>query len=231
MSHAVTAARLHLVTWRSAVIWPWAVLASSFVINWVIQALLDPGSRQQSGTGGIASLYFVAAWLAYQAVSQVFPFALGMGVTRKAFAAGTGALLALQAGLFAAALTILRYLESATGGFGVELNFFRVPGLRQDDPVLQLLVYAAPFLLLGTLLMGMAVVQHRWRQGGMIWLAIGSVVVVGGLVALITWLAAWHDLWDWFQDTSALVTLVLIPVALAVALAGAGYRLLLNATP
>ena len=55
----------------------------------------------------------------------------------------------------------------------MELYFFRVPGMRQDQPVLQLLVYAAPFLLLGTLLMGMAVVQHRWRQGGMLWLSIG----------------------------------------------------------
>jgi hypothetical protein len=231
MSHAVTAARLHLVTWRSAVIWPWAVLASSLVINWVIQALLDPASRQESGTGGVASLYFVAAWLAYQAVSQVFPFALGMGVTRKSFAAGTGALLAIQALAFAAGLTALRYLESATGGFGVELYFFRVPGLRQDEPVLQFLVYAAPFLLLGTLLMAVAVVQHRWRQGGMFWLSLGAVVVVGALVALVTWLNAWHALWDWYQDTSALVTLVLLPVALAVAIAAAGYRLLLRATP
>ena len=92
-------------------------------------------------------------------------------------------------------------------------------------------MYAAPFLLLGTLLMGMAVVQHRWRQGGMVWLAVAAVVLLGGLVALITWLDAWHDLWDWYQDTSALVTLVLVPVALAVALGAAGYRLLLRATP
>ena len=134
MSHAVTAARLHLVTWRSAVIWPWAVLGSSLVINWVIQALLDPASREQGGTGGVASIYFVAAWLAYQAVSQVFPFALGMGVTRRAFAGRA------QAPCWCSrrcssppALTVLRYLESATGGFGVELHFFRVPGLRQDD--------------------------------------------------------------------------------------------------
>jgi hypothetical protein len=76
-----------------------------------------------------------------------------------------------------------------------------------------------------------AVVHNRWRQGGVFWLAILTTVVGGGLIALVTWLDAWHALFDWFADTSVLVTLVLLPLVVA-AVAGAGsYRLLRRATP
>jgi hypothetical protein len=230
MSHVVKAARVHLVCWPAMVAWPWGVLASSLAINLLIQSLLDPATRSNGGSGGLISIYCVVALWAYQTVSQVFPFALGMGVTRRAYAAGTALVLAGQALAYGAALTVLRYVEGATDGFGVQLHFFRMPGMVQDNAFLQLLVFTVPFLMLSALVMVVAVVHHRWRQSGVLWLTILTGALAGAVVALITWLDAWPEVGGWFADTSAAVTLVLLPLALAALVAAAGYRLLRRAT-
>ncbi|WP_426563033.1 ABC transporter permease [Angustibacter sp. McL0619] len=231
MKHVLTASRLHLIAFGYTIAWPWLILASSLAINLVIQALLDPASRAQGFSGGIASIYVVVAVWAYQTIAQIFPFALGAGVTRRAFAAGTGLVLVLGSLAFAAVLTVLRYLEGASDGFGVQLHFFRVPGLVQDNAAAQLVVYAVPFVLLGAVMMGVGVVHHRWRQHGVFALSVAVGLLLGAVAALLTWRDAWGAFFDWFADSSTLVTMVALPLLVAALAAAAGYRALLRATP
>jgi hypothetical protein len=42
---------------------------------------------------------------------------------------------------------LLSVVEGETGGWGVDLDFFRLPFLETGNPLTQMLVYAVPLLL------------------------------------------------------------------------------------
>jgi hypothetical protein len=86
-------------------------------------------------------------------------------------------------------------------------------------------------VLLGAVMTGVAVVYHRWRQSGVLWLSIAVGLALGGLAALLSWLDGWHRLLDWFTTGPILVTLVLLPLTVAAACAMAAYAGLRRATP
>jgi hypothetical protein len=81
------------------------------------------------------------------AITQLFPFAMGISATRRTFYAVVATYATGQALLFGLAMYLLSVVEGETGGWGVGLDFFRLPFLETGNPLTQTLVYAVPLLL------------------------------------------------------------------------------------
>lgn len=107
-------------------------------------------------------------------------------MTRRSFYLGTSLLLLGLSLVFGFMLYVGTLVESATGGWGMSLRFFRPPFLAVDGGGLgQVLALAVPFVLVGAIGMVLGVVYQRWRGQGLYTAALVSIVVVGGAVALV----------------------------------------------
>lgn len=231
MRRTLNVARLQLVPWQATRALPWAVLALSFGINLLIQALLGPEDRGNTQTGGLASIYVFSLIAYVRAMVQVFPFAVGLGVTRRRFYTATAMFTVVEAVVYGTILYLLRLVEDATGGWGVALRFFGVSYLVQDNALLQILIYAVPFLLVAFVGVFVGAMFKRWGVYGMYALSIGSLVVAGALSVLVTWQHQWSALGNWFLDRSALTLVAGLPALAAVVLAAGGFLLIRRANP
>jgi hypothetical protein len=166
-----------------------------------------------------------------QAITQVFPFAMGLSVTRRAFYAATALLVLVQAVAFGVLLYLLKLLEDATGGWGISLRFFGVQGITQHSGLLQILVYAVPFMVVGFIGIFCGVVFKRWGLNGVFTLSVATVFALGGLVALVTWLGKWGAVGQWLINQPTAGLIAGWPALLATTLAGAGYLAIRRATP
>ena len=219
MTRTLAAARLHLVNPLVMLGIPWLVAGISFAINVAVYALTPAGEGEHAITGGVASLYVTVLVVFVQAVTQLLPFAMGLSLSRRTFY--LGALVAVAQSLYyGLTLSVLVAIEGATGGWGVDLAFWGPGPMDVDDFALQVLVSGGPMLAATFIGIGVGVVMKRWGQLGMWSLIVGTVVVLGGLSVLITWLEAWGDLGDWFGNRSVATIAAALPAALAVALAG-----------
>ena len=85
MTRLLGVARLHTVTWQGPAVWPWLICALAFLVNWAVYASIADVIDGDMTTGGLASLFVVSLIMFASAVTQVFPYALGLGVTRRLF--------------------------------------------------------------------------------------------------------------------------------------------------
>ncbi|MDQ4119255.1 MAG: hypothetical protein M3235_20190 [Actinomycetota bacterium] len=229
----LTAARLNTVGAGLRVSIPWLVAGAAFLINLLIFGLVrantddgDPGV-----TGALAALYFTAAAAHLQTMTQTFPFALSLGITRRSFYLGAGLVLLAETLLHSVLLTVLLAVEQATGGWGLDLRFFGVGFLVQSGPVAQVAAYGAPLLALGLLGMMIGTLFKRWGQIGLYAAGIGTTLVLGGLVALVTWQQWWGPVGTFFTTTPTLQLTALYPLVIAVLAGFGGYLLVRRATP
>jgi uncharacterized membrane protein YhaH (DUF805 family) len=221
MNRVLAAARMHLVHPLVILGVPWMVVGISFAINLPIWGLGDIAeqSGDQGFTGGLASLYITVLIVFVQAVTQMFPFAMGVSLSRRTFYAGTALVAAVQAVVYGLALTALNTVENASNGWGVGLSFWGPGPLDVGNPALQVLVYALPMLGCAFLGMAIGVVFKRWGPNGLWALGIGTLLVLGGLAVLITGLRVWGDVGSWLVDQSVYDYTLLLPAVGALALA------------
>jgi hypothetical protein len=232
LGRAVKVARIQTVNLPIQLGMPWLILGIAFAINLVIFALVpDPPAGEPKVTGAILSIYVFMLIAHLQSMTQVFPFALGLSVTRRDFFTGTSLLIVAQSLVQGILLTIMLGIERLTGGWGMDLSFFGVPFLVQDNWFLQALVYTVPFLLLSFASIFAGTVYKRWGQFGVYVLMIGGLVLLGAAAVITTWQQAWGAVGRFFADTSALMLLAGYPLVLSVLLAAAGYLALRRATP
>ena len=230
MRHALQVLRIHLVPGPAALFWPWLILAISFLVNLAIFSLADVPAADRS-TGGLASIYGVMLFATMAVCTQVFPFALGLGITRRSFVAGTSLFLVGHAVLAGVVLTALDGLEHATGGWGVEMRFF-APGFVDRDSVgAQFLLYAVPFLAVATLGMALGMVLKRWGASGMYVLSITAMVLGGAAAIVVGWRGWWGAVGRFFTQTDVLTLTAAYPAILAVAFVGLAWLGLRRATP
>ncbi|GIF77532.1 ABC transporter permease [Asanoa siamensis] len=221
MKRILDVARLHNVAWVAQLGWPWGIMATSLVINILLFASIDEAAPGKTSTGGLSSLYITTAIVAAISISQVFPFALGMGVTRRTFYLATVLVNVVQAVVYGVLLYLLNLIEGGTGGFGIGLHFFRVPYVDVSNGLLQVAVYAVPFLFLNFLAIFAAVWYVRYGTNGFFALATATILVLGLLAVLVTWQGWWGDVWHWLSTQHQISLLVGWP-ALVAAVAALG---------
>jgi hypothetical protein len=227
MDRVLAVVRVHLVS-RAALYWPWAILACAFAVNLAIFGLLGDSIPTRS-TGGLMSIYIVFIFSG-QGISQYFPYALGMSISRTTFYLATSLVTIGLSIAFGLGLYLLSLLEQATGGWGIGLHFYRLAFMNTGNPLTQILMYIVPFLVLGFIGTFCAVVLRRWGANGIYTLTIGAIVAFSGVAALITWQHGWQTIVNWIAGQSTAALIIGWPSVIAALLAIAGYAGLRHAT-
>ncbi|WP_413317983.1 hypothetical protein AA0Z99_12855 [Agrococcus sp. 1P02AA] len=184
--------QLHIVNKMQAFGWPLLIMLFSLAIVLVIGALVGnlggPEAREGMNmgmqyNGAIFALLGPLIGFGFTAMGQYFPLALGLGLTRREFAAGTALVFLGNAVFYAGIITIGKVIEVATGGFGLSIRFFDVAytGLGEWwQTLLQTFL-----LIIMVMLVGAAITTafQRWGQPFLwvFWLSLAVVVV--GVVA------------------------------------------------
>ena len=222
--------RLQMPAWPYIVGWTWSMTAVAFGINLLsVMANHDPGDGVTT-TGGLASVYGVAIGMATVSVTQIFPYALGMSVTRREFHLAWSLLAVVQSVVYALVLCLLRAVEQATGYWGMGMRYFGLPFMDDANPVLLLLGYAVPMLVVIHLGILFGTVHLRWGTTGVLASLTLAFTALGLAAALITWTRQWDAIGRWLLDQSPTALLAGWPVLVAAAFAVGGYRLIRRAT-
>ncbi|GAA1185112.1 hypothetical protein [Pseudonocardia alaniniphila] len=232
MKRVFDVARIQTVNWFWIFAFPPLLLFLVLVLNvGLFAAIGDVTPPEGRTTGAVLSIYMVMLMAHLQTMTQVFPFALGLSVTRRAFYAGTGLVVGAQSVLFGLLLLVMGLIETATGGWGTNLKFFAIPFLIQDNLLAQWLVYTVPFVALSAIGVFIGVVFKRWGQPGVYALTVGTVLVLAGAAIVVTWQRWWPAVGSFFTDQSIFSLLVVYPLVIALVLGGGGWLAIRRATP
>ena len=233
MNRVVAVARMQLAHPLITYGLPAAIVSFSFAINWTIWALGDVAAHAPGDgtTGGVASLYVTVLVFFIQTVAQVFPFAMGLSISRREFYAGTGLTAVLQSAVYGVALTVLAAVENATNGWGVQLHFWAPAPLDVANLLLQFLVLAMPMLACAFIGVGIGAVFTRWGTPGLYALTVGTLVTAGLAAVLAAWQDAWGDLGNWLLDQTATSLAIALPAGLTLVLAALGFLAIRRAVP
>jgi hypothetical protein len=201
MNRAVAVMRMHLVDRVTLFALPLSIVAASFTVNIVIWSFVAVDGRQ---TGGAGALYVFVVLAAMFAVTRGLPFAMGMGSSRRGFALGTALTGLVIAAILGTIYFVLRIIERATDGWGMQGHFFDFPWMHRSPWVVSWLLFvvslAATFAL-GALL---ASIYARWSMAGLVVGGPLAILVFGGIAVLITWQGGWHTFGGWLGDQSPL---------------------------
>ena len=227
MNRIARVTRIQIVNRWGLLTVPWMVLGSSFLINLMIFAAVGDGTPPSHRvTGGLSSIYVTMFVVHLITITQVFPFAVSLSTTRRAFFAATSLIIVVQAVGFGAVLTLAKLLEHSTGGWGVQMRFFDVPFVTQHNPLTQLAVFAVPFVALSSIGILIGAVFRRWKQPGLLGMTIAALLAGGTTVALIILFKWGSSLGSFFTTQPPSVLLAVYPLALALLAGGTAYRLL-----
>ncbi len=187
--------QLHTVNRLQAFGWPLVIMAISLTITLIIGALVlnvagsmgesdladarDGMSMGMQWNGAIFALLGPLIGFGFIAMGQYFPLALGLGLTRREFTAGTALVFVGNAAFYASIVTVGKVIEVATGGFGLGIRFFDVVYTGMGE-WWQTLIQTF-LLILSVMLIGAAITTafHRWGQSFLwvFWIALAAVVL------------------------------------------------------
>jgi hypothetical protein len=237
--HVWRVVKLHFVNVRATIVVPWLVLGLIFVMNLLIWALilanLSGKSRADASAGFQYSgssfyIYVYMLIVAIQAVSITFPFALGYGVTRRHFYLGTSLAFVILSIGYAAAFTLLSYIEQWTNGWGLGGHMFTAVYYGDGawyGRFFEFLVGLLFFFFVGA---AAATVWVRWKAIGLVGYFAVIVLVAIGILELISVSDSWDAVIHWVTTTPryGVVATLLVPTAIS---GIAGFFILRRATP
>jgi hypothetical protein len=206
---------------------PWLILAINFLITlaWATSAPPPSGHPVYSGP---VSLYIFLIATGALGIARQLPFALALGVSRRSFYAGTALLALAIAAVYGLALTVLQLIERATGGWGPNLYFFRVPYLLDGPWYLTWLTSFVGLALMFAWGMWFGIVYRRWNLPGLLaFLAAQALAVT--LALLIIGAHGWSAGGRFFT-TLTIGGLTGLLAALTVALLAGGYTTMRRVT-
>lgn len=220
MSTIVKVIRYHLLEPVQTVFIPIAVVGFTFLVNLVIfTAITAPA--EGGYTGGLFSLNAFVMSIGIISVTRALPFGFALGLSRRTYYLGTMALAAALSAAYALSITARQAVERATGGWGINLHFFRVAWIL-DGP--WYVTWLTSFVLLvATFLYGIwyGLVSRRWGVPGLVTFIACQVIVLLAASLLVTWLGAWGNVGTFFTTLSVLgLTGVVAAIAAALALGG-----------
>jgi len=190
-ANLVKVARLHLVDRFSYTWMVWGLMAFIFAINVAIFAVIPLTQPNGDFTGALISIYICMAVIGVQAATKFLPFAFTLGVSRRTYYLGTVLLVVGLCLVYAVVLTVLWWVEGLTGGWWMQLHFFRVPWIL-DGPWYQVLITNFVLMTL-VFVFGLwaGLIYRRFALiGSVVFFACLTMIVVLG-VMIITWRGAW----------------------------------------
>ena len=192
MRTSVNVARYHLIRPTIYLGMPWAIIAFSFAVNLAIFRLY-PGQRGVSAnatgyhdTGAVSAIYIFFFIMGLMAAGQSLPFGLALGVSRRSYYAGTALLAVTLAAADGLVLAVLQAIERATGGWGGDMHFFRVPYILAGPWYLTWLTSFVCLALLFVYGMWFSIVYRRWRTFGTLTFLAAQITAVVAVVLLIS---------------------------------------------
>jgi len=230
MSRVLDVVRIQLVHWPALLGYPLLALAAMPLLGWGIDVSNGEGALGAHEIYLLPALWGVIAPAHLQTMTQVFPFTLGLGVTRRTFAAATALVVLGQALFVGLGLVALDVVERLTGGWGREAQIFGLDVLGQSNPLVLWFVYSGPLVAVSAIAVLAGVVFQRWRLTG-IYLAIFGSVAVLVAVGVLAKTQSWGPAIGGFLDGQPpLALFTAYPVVFALALGGAGWLVLRRAT-
>jgi len=221
-SKLVKVARLHLVD-RFGYTWlVWGVMAFTFAVNYAIFALIPLTQPNGNYTGALVTIFIFMAVIGVQAATKFLPFAFTLGVSRRTYYLGTVLLVVGLCLAYAVLLTVLWWIEGLTDGWGIKMNFFRVPWIL-DGPWYQVLI--TNFVLMGLVfLFGLwaGLIYRRFALVGTVLFWAGLTLLVVIAVMVITWQQAWPAVGTFLVGLNILAASGLVAVV-AILFAIGGY--------
>jgi hypothetical protein len=199
---------------------PWAWAAFGFVVDVVIVQLTPAGHTSHRWVAGLIGVFVVVFVLGVQAVARALPFGLALGVSRRTYFLGAASLAAGLGACYGLVLAIGQAVERATGGWGMNMGYFRVPYILDGSWYLSWLTASIAFVLMFAYGMWYGLV---YRRAGLIGTAIfgGAQICVLALAAIIaTWVHGWAGLGHFFATITATGVTAVLAIAAAVLLAG-----------
>jgi hypothetical protein len=234
---ALAVTRLIFVNKWSVLYLPTIILLAILAMNIVIWLLilyysgaanLSPDAFSYSG-----ALFYVFVYMlvvAVMAVARTFPFALGYGVTRRAFSLGAGLAFVLLSLIFSVIMIVLAAIERETGGWGFGGSMFSPVYFENDSYVIQFLMYFFGLLFFMFLGSAAAAVFVRWKATGLVAFFIICALLLIGTGALIVLLDAGDAVGNWIV-TTGIFGIEAWSLVLSAIFAVVGYAILQRATP
>ena len=214
----VELARMHSVAWPLAIAAPAGILLVAFIIGWIIFFVVPNPDSETRFTGGTTSVFFFGIGFYVQAMTQTFPFALGLSVTRREFFTATALAGLVQSVVFGTVIYLLSLVEDATSGWGVRMRMFGILDYLTPNPAVRWLCLIALFLLVCGAGMFVGTVYLRWKIIGLTTLGLAATAIIGGLVIVILWQQWWFTVGGAVADAPRVVTMVGVPALITVAL-------------
>ncbi len=227
----VAAVRVLLANPALVLLLPPGIMASSFLVNFIIFSSIDAVAESGGVTGGLLSIYFTQFVICWIGVHQFFSFTVGLNVTRRAYYAAEVLVSIGQSLLYGLILYAGGIIERETDGWGTNLRFFDPVSVTSSNSPVTILVYAVPLILFSCLGLLQGAVSKRFGTRGFFLILIVGLLAVGGLVVLVNQLDAWAAVGAWLGSLSWLSLAIgwaLIPSAIAVVV---GWWALRRATP
>jgi len=228
MRRVLDVARIQLTNWPRMVVYPLALMASLAVLGLVID-LSNGGAADQVFL--LQTIYLVVAGAHLQTITQVFPFAVGLSVTRRDFFAATALVVTGYAVVFGVVQLGFLGIERASGGWGRQVRIFDLDYLRQGNLLAQWLAYTIPFLAVSAAAVLLGVVFQRWQQPGVYVLATGVVALLAGIGVLVSALGRWPEIGRFFARQPPLALNAGYPLAIALILGAVAWLAIRRATP
>jgi hypothetical protein len=236
MSTLVKVARYHLVQPFQYLALTWMVLAFSFAVNVIIFGIAPvdhhaalTASTDGRSSGALSSFFILFLVLGVQSIGRSLPFGLALGVSRRSYYMGTALLAVVLACADGLALAALQAIERATGGWGVQMGFFRVPYLLDGPWYLTWLTSFVGLTLLFVYGMWFGIVHRRWSLFGTLTFIAAQVTVLLAAALVVTWSHGWTGVGHFFTGLTAAGLTGLLAVS-AVALLAGGHATIRRAT-
>lgn len=230
MRRVLDVARIQTVNPFMAIGMPLVVLGLVLLLNLATFAVIGVSSGEDKTTGALLALYVMMGIAHLQTITQVFPFVLGLGVTRRAFYAATALVVVAQSAVYGILVVIGSRVEVATGGWGLGLRFFGLPFLPQENLALQWLAVTVPMVAIAAIGVFFGVVFKRWGQLGVYVAVIGGAALLTGIALLVTWQRWWPVLGSFLAAQPPLALLAGYPLLVALLFGGVGWLVLRRAT-
>jgi hypothetical protein len=217
----LTVARYLLLDRTVYLVLPWAWGVITFGLDVAIIKIATTDDSSNHWAGGLVAVFIVVFVLGVQAVARALPFGLALGVSRRTYFLGATTLAIALAVCFGAVVTIGQALERATGGWGINMSYFRVADVLDGAWWQSWLTASAAFLVLFAYGMWYGLVYRRNGLPGTVTFAAAQAVMFALLAAIVTWTHDWAHIGHFFAS-NATAAIPAILASLAVLLLAGG---------